>query len=98
MLNNLNLNRAALDEEGQQQLENVINTPIRILQIGEGNFIRGFFDWMISECRKQGLYDGSIAVTQPRPSGKPNIDKLAEQDGLFSLVIRGLAQGERVEQ
>jgi tagaturonate reductase len=97
MLNNLNLNRAALDEEGQQQLENVINAPIRILQIGEGNFIRGFFDWMISECRKQDLYDGSIAVTQPRPSGKPNIDKLAEQDGLFSLVIRGLAQGERVE-
>ncbi|MCU6712537.1 tagaturonate reductase [Paenibacillus sp. J5C_2022] len=72
--------------------------PVTILQIGEGNFLRGFFDWMIEQCRKQGLYDGSIAVTQPRPGGKPKIDALAAQDGLYTLVLRGLEEGNPVER
>ena len=50
--------------------------PVRILQIGEGNFLRGFIDWMVHEMRKQGKYDGAIAVSQPRPSGKPKLDQL----------------------
>ncbi|MFC5651848.1 tagaturonate reductase [Paenibacillus solisilvae] len=97
MLSGLKLNGTILDEEAKQQLKKLQGDPIRILQIGEGNFIRGFFDWMISECRKQGLFDGSIAVTQPRPSGKTKIEELREQDGLFSLIIRGLVKGEPVE-
>ncbi|MNZ74090.1 Altronate oxidoreductase [compost metagenome] len=60
--------------------------------------MRGFFDWMIHECRKQGLYNGSIAVTQPRPGGKPKIDALAAQDGLYTLVIRGLENGQSVQR
>ncbi|XID94818.1 tagaturonate reductase [Paenibacillaceae bacterium WGS1546] len=72
--------------------------PASVLQIGEGNFLRGFVDWMIHECREQGLYEGAIAVTQPRPSGKPKIDALNEQDRLYTLVVRGLEGGERVER
>ncbi|QHW35305.1 tagaturonate reductase [Paenibacillus rhizovicinus] len=69
-----------------------------ILQIGEGNFLRGFADWMIHTCRKQGLFAGSIAVTQPRPAGQKKIAQLAAQDGLYTLVVRGLENGERVER
>ncbi|THF73478.1 tagaturonate reductase [Cohnella fermenti] len=72
--------------------------PVTVLQIGEGNFLRGFFDWMIQSCRDQGLFQGSIAVTQPRPSGKPKIDALAAQDGLYTLVTRGLENGQAVER
>jgi len=74
------------------------DTPIKVLQIGEGNFLRGFFDWMIHQCNKQGLFEGSIAVTQPRPSGKANIEKLKRQDGLYTLVMRGIQNGELMEQ
>lgn len=72
--------------------------PVTVLQIGEGNFLRGFFDWMIHESRKQGLFHGSVAVVQPRPSGKPKIKALAAQDGLYTLVIRGLENGAAVER
>jgi len=71
---------------------------IKVLQIGEGNFLRGFFDWMLDESRKQGLFDGSVAVVQPRPGGKPNIDALSSQDGIYTLVTRGLENNEPIER
>ncbi|RIE03020.1 hypothetical protein [Cohnella faecalis] len=84
------LSRAALDEAGRERWERLNDSPVTILQIGEGQFLRGFFDWMIHRCRAEGLYDGAIAVSQPRPSGKRKLDALARQDGLYTLVIRGL--------
>ena len=53
---------------------------------------------MLHECRKQGLFAGTVAVTQPRPSGRAKIEALASQDGLFTLVTRGLENGERIEK
>lgn len=85
--------------EQQKQLhQQTAQLPIKVLQIGEGNFLRGFFDWMIHSCRQQGLYEGAIAVTQPRISGKPKIDALAAQEGVYTLVIRGLENGINVER
>lgn len=72
--------------------------PVKVLQIGEGNFLRGFFDWMIHECNKQGNFKGSIVVTQPRPSGKGMIEKLAKQDCLYTLLTRGIKNGEKIEE
>ncbi|MDM5359088.1 tagaturonate reductase [Peribacillus sp. ACCC06369] len=79
------------------QNQHMMDFPIKVLQIGEGNFLRGFFDWMIYECNKQGHFLGSIAVTQPRPAGKGKIEELKRQDGLYTLLLRGFHQGEKVE-
>lgn len=71
--------------------------PVKILQIGEGNFLRGFLDWMVQQCSNEGLFQGSIAVTQPRPSGRKKLEELREQDGLYTLMTRGIRNGEAVE-
>ncbi|MBB6731630.1 tagaturonate reductase [Cohnella zeiphila] len=92
------LNKDALKAAERRSYEAAARDPVTVLQIGEGNFLRGFFDWMIQECRKEGLFDGSVAVVQPRPSGKPKIDALAAQDGLYTLVTRGLENGRPVER
>jgi tagaturonate reductase len=92
------LNQTCLNPSEKAAFEAMRSSPVKILQIGEGNFLRGFFDWMIQSCRNQGLYDGSIAVTQPRPSGKVHIDKLNQQDGIYTLMIRGIEAGSRVER
>jgi len=92
------LNRNSLKHEEAVLIDSIQSSPITILQIGEGNFLRGFFDWMLQQCRKQGLYDGSIAVTQPRAQGRAKIEELASQDGLYTLVIRGLENGKSVER
>jgi hypothetical protein len=56
--------------------------PVKVLQIGEGNFLRAFVDWMLHVSRSKGLFDGAVAVVQPRPSGREKIGQLAAQDGL----------------
>jgi len=92
------LSYARLSGGDRRMLEQTRGAPATVLQIGEGHFLRGFFDWMIHRCRAQGLFAGSVAVTQPRPSGKAKIEALAAQDGLYTLVIRGLENGTPVER
>lgn len=88
----LNKNTRSVQNEYMMQ-----DYPVKVLQIGEGNFLRGFFDWMIHESNKKGHFQGSVVVTQPRPTGKVNIEKLKQQDRLYTLMIRGLQDGEKVE-
>lgn len=92
------LSHLTADDASQQRLAAVKTEPIRVLQIGEGNFLRGFADWMIQQCRTQGLFQGGVAVTQPRPSGGKKLAELKEQDGLYTQLIRGLKNGQPVEE
>lgn len=71
------------------------NFSEKVLQFGEGNFLRAFFDWQINELNKKGLFNGKIIVAQPLEKGM--IDQLNKQDGLFTLLLRGLKNGEKVE-
>lgn len=70
--------------------------PARILQFGEGNFLRGFVDWMVDRMNRQGLFQGRVKVVQPIERGL--IDLLNDQDGLYTLYLRGLEKGEPREQ
>ncbi|UVI28516.1 tagaturonate reductase [Paenibacillus spongiae] len=92
------LNPNVITEEQRHLFESMKASPVTVLQVGEGNFLRGFVDWMLHECRKQGLFAGSVAVTQPRPAGAPKIEALRKQEGMYTLVTRGLEKGERVER
>ncbi|MCI5604538.1 MAG: tagaturonate reductase [Clostridia bacterium] len=68
----------------------------RVLQFGEGNFLRGFVDWMIDRLNKENGGDYGVVLVQPLANGL--IDMINEQDGLYSLYLRGLQNGEKVEE
>lgn len=68
----------------------------RVLQFGEGNFLRGFADWMFDRLNKENGGDFGVVVVQPLPCGL--CAKLNEQDGLYSLYLRGLINGEKTEE
>ncbi len=87
-----------LRDEALERYESMQNDSIKVLQVGEGNFLRGFFDWMIHECRKCGVYDGTIAVTSPRPSGSSHLKQLEASGGLYTVLTRGQAGGRIVEE
>lgn len=70
--------------------------PERVLQFGEGNFLRAFADWMIHQLNKNNLFNGKVVVAQPIAEGLA--DKLNAQDGIYTLLLRGLADGKIVEQ
>lgn len=71
--------------------------PIRALQFGEGNFIRGFIDWMIYKANEQGLFNGRVLALQCTPRGK-TVPKLKAQDCLFTTILHGVKDGQEVEE
>jgi tagaturonate reductase len=92
------LNYASLTAEEAAAYDQMKTYPVKVLQIGEGNFLRGFVDWMIHCCNQQGLFQGSVAVSQPRPAGAAKLKELEEQDGLYYQWIRGLHEGELIDR
>ena len=70
--------------------------PIKVVQFGEGNFLRAFVDWMLQELADAGIYEGDVAVVQPLDFGR--LKELAEQDGLYTLVQEGMKDGQFIAE
>jgi tagaturonate reductase len=68
--------------------------PERIIQFGEGNFLRAFIDWMVYNMNQKANFNSSVVVVQPLPTGM--IDMLNEQDGLYHVNLQGLDKGNTV--
>ena len=69
--------------------------PERIVQFGEGNFLRAFADWMVDVLNERGLFGGKVVMVQPIRHGMAAT--LNEQDGLYTLLLRGVQNGALVE-
>lgn len=85
-----------LSAEEKELHEKVINSPIRVMQIGEGNFLTSFFDWMLYKAIKAGKYDGSVALTCPLNFDK-KINILNDQDLLYTVIERGFVDDKPYE-
>lgn len=70
---------------------NRVERPVRVLQIGEGNFLRAFVDYMIDIANERGVFDGSIAIARPIPFG--SLEGFRHQDNLYTVVLRGKENG-----
>jgi tagaturonate reductase len=69
--------------------------PEKVLQFGEGNFLRGYADWMFHEMNKRGVFQGSI--TAMNPTNRGSVESLNRQNGIYTLLLRGLQEGKVVE-
>ncbi|MEI6579248.1 MAG: tagaturonate reductase, partial [Eubacteriales bacterium] len=69
--------------------------PEKVLQIGEGNFLRAFADWIVESANRQGVFNGSVVISQPIEQGLCN--KINEQDGMYTVLMRGIEGGNVVE-
>lgn len=70
--------------------------PIRMLQLGEGNFLRAFFDWMVDRMRVQAGYDGSVALVKTIPG--PFAPDFERQKNAYTVVVRGRSEGKVVHE
>ena len=80
----------------KKTIEGSKDYPEKVLQFGEGNFLRGFVDWQIDVLNKTTDFNGSVVVVQPR--GSKMIEKLNEQDGLYTLYLQGMKDGKPVKE
>lgn len=69
--------------------------PTRIIQFGEGNFLRAFVDWIVWNTNKKTGFDAGVIVVQPIDKGM--VDVLNGQDGLYHVNLQGIDKGEAVD-
>ena len=67
--------------------------PERIIQFGEGGFLRGFVDWMIQKMNDSGIISANAVVVQPIESGM--CDMLEAQNCCYTHLIRGVEGVEK---
>ncbi len=78
--------------------ETVVKTerPVKVLQFGEGNFLRAFVDWIIDQLNEKGGFNGDVMMVQPLAQGMGKM--INDQNGLYTTVLRGVQQGKPVEE
>ncbi|AUD01548.1 tagaturonate reductase [Spirosoma pollinicola] len=77
-------------------VENWQQLPERVLQFGTGVLLRGLPDYLIDKANRQGIFNGRIVVIKSTDGGDMNA--FARQDNLYTLCIRGIQDGQTVEE
>lgn len=84
------ISRQWLIEHGKKTIP--ADAPIKIMQFGEGNFLRAFVDWIFKRLNDSGLFSGAVRVVQPIAEGM--VDRLRSQEYVYSLLLRGMHAGK----
>jgi len=72
------------------------DAPVKVLQFGEGNFLRAFVDYWFDLCNEAGTFNGKCVLVQPISMGLA--DMINSQEGLYTLYLRGSENGQKVDQ
>ena len=70
-------------------------TPEKVLQFGEGNFLRAFVDDFIDIANEKAGFNGKVALVQPIAQGLT--EQINRQEGLYTLYLRGSENGVKVD-
>ena len=69
--------------------------PTKVIQFGEGNFLRAFVEWIIWNTNHKTDFNAGVTVVQPIETGM--VDVLKSQDGLYHVNLQGIDKGEPVD-
>lgn len=72
--------------------------PERVLQFGEGNFLRAFVDYFIDRMNEETDFHSKVVLVQPISGGDRIRDFINEQEGLYTLFLRGSENGKAVQE
>lgn len=91
------LNYQTLEEQGYNGYL-LKDAPERVLQFGEGNFLRAFVDYFIDRMNETAGFNSKVVLVQPiaNRGGFNLADIINEQEGLYTLYLRGIENGQKV--
>lgn len=72
------------------------NLPEKVLQFGTGVLLRALPDYFIDQANKKGIFNGRVVVVKSTDQG--NTDLFDEQDCLYTLCLRGIEEGEIIDE
>jgi len=76
--------------------EKIFDLPEKVLQFGTGVLLRGLPDYFIDKANRQGVFNGRVVVVKSTDGG--DAAAFDRQDGLYTLCIRGIGDGKRIEE
>ncbi|MDR2804064.1 MAG: tagaturonate reductase [Dysgonamonadaceae bacterium] len=83
-------------KELSKQTVNKPELPVKILQFGEGNFLRAFVDWMIHKANEAGVMNHGIVAVQPIAQGMAGM--INKQDGLYHVYLEGIKEKQAIKE
>lgn len=92
------LNYEVLKESGYKGYV-LKDAPEKVLQFGEGNFMRAFVDYFIDMMNEKAGFNGKVVLVQPIRNVEGGFrlnDRINEQEGLYTLFLRGFQDGKKV--
>jgi len=72
------------------------DAPEKVLQFGEGNFLRAFVDYWFDVSNEKAGWNGKCVLVQPIAPGLAKL--INQQEGLYTLYLRGRENGEKVDK
>jgi len=85
-----------MKELNNQNIEGRASYPVKVIQFGEGNFLRAFVDWMFHQANKKGNLNAGVVVVQPLDFGM--VDMLKKQDCLYHVALEGIKDGQPIKE
>lgn len=76
--------------------EKILELPEKVLQFGTGILLRGLPDYFIDKANRAGIFNGRIVII--KSTSKGDSSAFEKQDGLYTLCIRGIVDGRKVEE
>jgi tagaturonate reductase len=73
-----------------------LERPVKVVQFGTGNFLRGFADWMVDILNEKTDFDGSVHLVQTKGQSIP--ESFVAQDYLYHVWLRGFSDGQNVDR
>jgi tagaturonate reductase len=74
----------------------VFDLPEKVLQFGTGVLLRGLPDYFIDKANRQGVFNGRVVVVKSTTHG--DISAFEKQDGLYTVCVRGIENGEKIDR
>ena len=74
------------------------DAPVKVMQFGEGNFLRAFVDYFIDIANEKAGFNGKVKLVQPIANFPQMADWMNEQEGLYTLYLRGSEKGQKVDR
>jgi tagaturonate reductase len=76
--------------------DSVFQLPEKVLQFGTGVLLRGLPDYFIDKANREGIFNGRIVVIKSTATGSTS--GFETQDGMYTLVVKGIDKGVKVEE
>ena len=79
-------------ERLNKKISKAVDRQVKVLQFGEGNFLRAFVDYMFDVVNEKTDFNGGVVIVKPIEFG--NLDRFHDQECQYTLQLRGIVDGE----